>query len=434
MSGLSTKAIHAGHSPDKETLSRAVPIYQTTAYAFRDAQHAANLFNLTELGNIYTRLQNPTNTVLEQRLAAMHNGIGAVVTASGMSAIFYAIATITSAGQNFVSSSAIYGGTVALSRHTLKRFGIEARLVDTTNLQNVENAIDENTRLIFCETIGNPKGNVENIPALAEIAHRHKIPLIVDNTVTPPPLFDAFGNGVDIVVNSLTKIVGGHGTSMGGIIIERGDFAWNNGKFPEIDGADASYHGYNFWQVFGQHEKAAFAGNAFTAKIRTCILRDTGACLSPFNAQQILLGVETLPLRAKQHCKNAREIAQWLSANKNIAWVIYPDLENHPQYELAKKYYPLGAGALIGFGVKGGYNASKKFIESVKLATHLTNLLDTKTLVTHPASTTHRQLSADDLIKAGVTPDFIRLSVGLEDVEDIKADLAQAIESAIVNG
>ena len=429
--GLDTKAVQAGYTIDPTTMSRAVPIYQTTAYGFKNCVHGANLFELKEVGNIYTRLMNPTTDVLEKRLAAMHGGTSAVCTASGTAAIFYTICTLTAVGQNVVASSCLYGGTVTLLTKTLTRFGIEGRLVDTSNLEAVESAIDENTRLVYCETLGNPKCNVEDIEALADIAHRHGLPLVVDNTVSPPPIFDAFKYGADIIVNSLTKLVGGHGTSLGGIVIEKGTFNWANGKFPEIDGPDASYHDFNFWEAFGNHDKAVIPGFSFSFKIRCGLLRDTGACMSPFNAQQILLGVETLPLRARRHCENAQQIAEWLNNHPAVAWVEYPGLKDHPEYDRACANYPLGPGALMGFAPKGGYEASAKLCDNVKLATHLANLLDAKTLVTHNASTTHQQLSEEELLAAGVTPDFIRLSVGLEDVEDIKADLDQALKIAI---
>ncbi len=428
--GLATQAVQSGYAIDPATMSKAVPIYQTTAYGFKDCEHGAKLFELKELGNIYTRLMNPTTDVLEKRLAAMHGGTSAVCTASGMAAIFYVAATLASAGQNIVASNYLYGGTVTLFTKTLNRFGVETRLVDTRDSAAVEAAIDANTRFIYCETLGNPKCNVEDIESLAGIAHKHDLPLVVDNTVSPPPVSDVFAQGADIVVNSLTKMVGGHGTSLGGIVIERGDFAWDNGKFPEIDGPDESYHGYNFWEVFGNHAQAVLPGFALTFKIRCGILRDTGACISPFNAQQILLGVETLPLRAQRHCESARKIAEWLAAHPAVAWVEYPGLTTHQDYELAVKHFPLGPGALVGFAPKGGYEASKRLCDNVKMITHLSNLLDSKTLVTHNASTTHQQLSEEELRAAGVTPDFIRLSIGLEDVEDIKTDLEQALKIA----
>lgn len=429
--GIGTRAVHAGHSPDSDTLSRAVPIYQTTSYLFRDAEHAAKLFGLEELGNIYTRLMNPTNDVLEKRLAALHNGTGALVTASGMAAIFYAVTTITSAGQNIVSGSNLYGGTITLFSHTLKRFGIDVRFVDSSEPEAFRRRIDDNTQLVYTESIGNPRCNIDDIDAIAEIAHDHGLPLIVDNTVAPPPIFNPFDHGADIVVASLTKMIGGHGTSIGGAIIEKGDFDWpGGGRFPEITEPDEAYHGVNFWQAFGNHANAVIPGLAFVLKTRTGLLRDTGACLSPFNAQQILLGVETLHLRARRHCENARRVAEFLQQHDAVSWVNYAGLPGHPDHERAARFMPLGPGAVFGFGIKGGIEAGKAFIDSVKLCSHLANILDAKTLVIHPASTTHQQLSEAELKSAGVTPDFVRISVGIEDPEDIIADLDQALRKA----
>jgi O-acetylhomoserine (thiol)-lyase len=428
--GLQTRALHAGHEPDSDTLSRAVPIYQTTSFMFRDAQHAANLFGLKEFGNIYTRLMNPTTDVLEKRLAALHGGSAALATASGMSAIFYTVATLASTGQNIVSGSNLYGGTVTLFEHTLKRFGIEVRLVDSSDPKNFEAAIDENTRLLYTESIGNPRCNVDDIDGIAEVAHRHNLPLVMDNTVSAPPIFNPFEHGADIIVYSLTKIIGGHGTSIGGAIIEKGDFDWkSSGKFPEITEPDESYHGMNFWNAFGNHPDAVAPGMAFALKVRTGLLRDTGACLSPFNAQQILLGIETLPMRAEKHCENAMAVAEFLAHHDAVEWVNYAGLPSHPDYARAKKLMPLGPSAVFGFGVKGGYEAGRKVIDNVKLCSHLANILDAKTLIIHPASTTHQQLNEQELLAAGVTPDFIRISVGLEDVEDITADLDQALKA-----
>jgi len=426
--GLDTLALHGGQAPDSETLSRAVPIYQTTSYVFRDTEHAANLFALKEFGNIYTRLMNPTTDVLEKRLAAMHGGTGAVAAASGMSAIFYSIAIITSAGQNIVTGDKLYGGTYTMFTYTLKRFGIEVRFVDSSDPENFERAIDENTRLLFTESIGNPKCNIDDIDAIAEIAHKHNIPLIMDNTVSPPPIFDPFKHGVDIAVYSLTKIVGGHGTSIGGAVIEKGDFDWKGaGKFPEITEPDGAYHGVNFWDAFGNHDKAVAPGLAYVLKIRTGLLRDIGACLSPFNAFLFLQGVETLPLRAERHCLNARQVAEFLESHESVTWVNYAGLKSHPDNERAEKLMPLGPSAVFGFGIKGGREAGKKFINAVKLCSHVANILDAKTLVIHPATTTHQQLSEEELLQAGVTGDFVRISVGLESVEDIIADLNQAL-------
>jgi O-acetylhomoserine (thiol)-lyase len=429
---VDTLALHAGQVPDAETLSRAVPIYQTTSYVFRDSDHAADLFALRAFGNIYTRLMNPTTDVLEKRLAALHGGSGAVATASGMAAITYAILNVTSAGQNFVSGSNLYGGTHTLFGHTLKRFGIEARFVDSATPANFAKAIDGNTRLLFTESIGNPRCNVDDLPAIARVAHDHGLPLIVDNTVSPPPLLNPFEHGADVVVYSLTKMIGGHGTAIGGAIVEKGDFNWKaGGRFPEITEPDPSYHGVNFWDAFGGHAQAVAPGLAFVLKVRTGLLRDTGACLSPFNAFLFLQGLETLPLRARAHVANAQAVAEFLSRRPEVSWVNYAGLPTHRDHERAKRLLPLGPGAVFGFGIKGGLEAGKRFINAVKLCSHLANVLDAKTLVIHPASTTHQQLSAAEQEAAGVTPDFIRISVGLEDVRDITADLDQALRQAV---
>jgi O-acetylhomoserine (thiol)-lyase len=426
-----TLALHAGHTPDQDTLSRAVPIYQTTSYVFRDAEHAAGLFGLKEFGNIYTRLMNPTTDVLEKRLAALHGGAGAVATASGMSAIFYAIAAITSAGQNFVTGDKLYGGTYTQFSFPLKRFGIEARFVDSRDPANFERAIDENTRLLFTESIGNPKGNVDDIDGIAEVAHRHGIPLVVDNTVTPPPLFNPFEHGIDIAVYSLTKIIGGHGTSMGGAIVDKGDFDWKaNGKYPEITEPDLAYHGVNFWDAFGSHEKALVPGLAYLLKIRTGLLRDIGAALSPFNSWLFIQGIETLPLRARAHAANAQEVARFLKDHPAVTSVDYAGLPDHPDHARASRYFPLGPSAVLAFEIKGGVEAGKKFIGAVRLASHVANILDAKTLVIHPASTTHQQLSPEEQLNAGVTPGLVRVSVGIENVEDILGDLDQALRAS----
>ena len=428
--GLETLALHAGQVADPTTGSRAVPIYQTTSFVFRDAEHAANLFALREFGNIYTRLMNPTTDVLEKRLAAMHGATGAVCTSSGQAAAFNAICTITAAGQNFVTGSNLYGGTHTMFAGPMKRFGIEARFVDSSRPENFAARIDKNTRLLYTESIGNPKCNVDDLRAIADIAHKNNIPLVVDNTVTPPPLFNPFDYGADIVVYSLTKLIGGHGTSMGGCVIEKGDFDWKtSGKFPEISEADPSYHGLNFWDAFGHHDKAVAPGLAFVLKIRTGLLRDLGACISPFNSWMILQGVETLPLRARAHAVNAQKVAEFLAQHPLVSWVSYPGLPDHPDYQRAKQYMPNGPGAIMGFGIKGGLEAGKKFIGSVKLASHLANILDAKTLVIQPATTTHQQLSAQEQAEAGVTPDFIRVSVGIESIDDIIADFDQALRA-----
>jgi O-acetylhomoserine (thiol)-lyase len=428
---IDTLALHAGHTPDQETLSRAVPLYQTSSYVFRDSEHAANLFALKEFGNIYTRLMNPTTDVLEKRLAAIHGAAGAVATASGQAAIFYSIAAIASAGQNFVTGDKLYGGTYTQFTVPLKRFGIEARFVDSRDPANFERAIDENTRLLYTESIGNPKGNVDDFEAIAAVAHRHGLPLIVDNTVTPPPLFNPLEHGADIAVYSLTKMIGGHGTSIGGAIVEKGDFDWKtSGKFPEITEPDAAYHGVNFWDAFGNHPQAVAPGLAYVLKIRTGLLRDLGACISPFNSWLFIQGLETLPLRARAHSANAQAVAEFLTAHPAVSWVDYAGLPGHPDYERAKKYLPYGPGAVLAFGIKGGLEAGKKFINAVKLASHLANVLDAKTLVIHPASTTHSQLSPEEQQSAGVTPDLVRVSVGIEDIRDITADIDQALKAS----
>jgi O-acetylhomoserine (thiol)-lyase len=350
-----------------------------------------------------------------------------------MAAVFYAVTNITSAGQNIVCGSNLYGGTVTLFSHTLKRFGIEVRFVDSSEPGNFEAAIDDHTRLVFSESIGNPRCNIDNIDAIAEVAHQHGLPFVLDSTVSPPPIFDPFAHGVDIVVASLTKIIGGHGTSIGGVVIERGDFDWSrNGRYPEISEPDPSYHGVNFWEAFGGHKDAVAPGLAFVLKIRTGMLRDTGACLSPFNAQQLLLGIETLPMRARQHCANAQRVAEFLDQHELVEWVNYAGLPQSEQYERAKSLMPEGPGAVFGFGIKGGLEAGKRFIDSVQLCSHLANILDAKTLVIHPASTTHQQLTEQEQIQAGLSPDFIRISVGIENVDDILNDLDQALKASQV--
>lgn len=427
--GIETVALHAGQTPDRETLSRAVPIYQTTSYVFRDTEHAANLFALKEPGYIYTRIMNPTTDVLEKRLAELHGGVAALATASGMAAIFYAVATITAAGQNVVSGSNLYGGTVTLFTHTLPRFGIEVRLVDTSDPANVARAIDANTRLVFTESIGNPRCNVDDLPAIAEVAHAAGIPFVVDNTVSPPPLFNPFEHGADIAVYSLTKLVGGHGTAIGGAVVEKGDFDWAaGGRFPEMTEPDPSYHGMRFYDTFCPAN--AQPCPAFCLKARTGMLRDTGAVLAPMNSFLLLQGLETLPLRARAHAANAARVAAFLEAHPAVSWVNYAGLPSHPDHARAKALFPEGPGAVFGFGIKGGLPAGRKFIDAVRLCSHLANILDAKTLVIHPASTTHQQLSEAELAAAGVPQDLIRISVGLESVEDILADLDQALAAS----
>lgn len=427
--GLSTRALHSGHQPDRETGSRAVPIYQTTSYVFEDSSHAADLFALKRPGYIYSRIMNPTTDVLEKRLADLHDGAGALAVASGMAAIFYSVANITSAGQNIVSGSFLYGGTHTLFCHTLKRFGIEVRFVDSSDPENFARAIDDQTRLLFTESIGNPGCNVADIETIARVAHEHGLPLVVDNTSTPPPLFNPFEWGADILAYSLTKMIGGHGTSIGGAIVEKGDFAWDSrGRYPEMTQPDPSYHDLNVWEAIGCPREAKCP--IFTLKARIGLLRDTGAALAPMNSFLILQGLETLPLRARAHADNALKVAQHLQGHKLVSWVNYPGLPSHPDYERVQKMFPLGSGAVFGFGIKGGLQAGKRFIESVKLCSHLANILDSRTLVIHPAGTTHQQLSEQEKIEAGVTEDMIRISVGLENIEDILADIDQALEKS----
>ena len=421
---LGTLALHAGQEPDPTTGARAVPIYQTTSYVFHDSAHAARLFALQEFGNIYTRIMNPTTDVFEKRMAALEGGVAALAVASGSAAITLAVLNITKAGQNFVSSSTLYGGTYNLFAHTLKDLGIEARFVDAGNAKNFAQKIDDKTRFLYVESIGNPANDVVDFEAIAKTAHDHGIPLIVDNTVTSPLLFRPFDHGGDIAVHSATKVIGGHGTSIGGVIVDSGKFDWNNGKFPEIVGPNASYHGLNLYEALKP------LGNiGYIIKARVTLLRDMGPALSPFNSFLLLQGLETLHLRVPRHSENALKAAQFLEGHKRVSWVNYPGLKSHPDYERAQRYLPRGQGAILGFGVKGGYQAAIKFIDSVKLASHLANVLDAKTLVIHPASTTHQQLSPEEQMAAGVTPDFVRVSVGIEDVEDIIADLDQALSS-----
>ncbi|MFO7974973.1 MAG: O-acetylhomoserine aminocarboxypropyltransferase/cysteine synthase family protein [Candidatus Hydrogenedentota bacterium] len=423
--GLGTQALHAGQEPDSATGARAVPIYQTTSYVFDSAEHAARLFNLEEFGNIYTRIMNPTVDVFEKRMAALEGGVGALGLASGSAAITLAALNITKAGQNLVSSSTLYGGTHNLFTHTFNDLGIETRFVDAGDPRSFADAIDDDTRFLFCETIGNPAGDVPNIEAIAEVAHNYGIPLIVDNTVASPILFRPIEHGADVVVHSATKVIGGHGTSIGGVIVDGGTFDWDNGKFPELTEPSESYHGMRFYEAMKP------LGNiSYIIKARVTLLRDLGPCLSPFNAFLLLQGLETIHLRVPRHSENALKVAQHLAGHPAVEWVSYPGLKDHPDHERALKYFPKGQGAILTFGVKSGYEGAKKFIDNVKLASHLANILDAKTLVIHPASTTHQQLSPREQQDAGVTPNMIRVSVGIEDVEDIIADLNQALAQA----
>lgn len=415
---LETLAVHAGQAPDPATGARAVPIYQTTSYCFRDTGHAAALFALQEEGNIYTRLMNPTTGVFEERMAALDGGIGALATASGQAAIFMAILNIVQAGDEIVAADNLYGGTYNLFHHTFPRFGIKVRFVDSSNPENFAAVITGKTKAIYAEAIGNPKLDVLDIEALAGVAHAHRLPLIVDNTAVPY-LLRPIDYGADIVVYSATKFIGGHGTSLGGVIVDSGRFPWREGNFPLITDADQSYHGINFIEAVGN--------KAYIIKARVTLLRDLGPALSPFNSFLLLQGLETLHLRMIRHSENALQVAEFLRNHPNVAWVNYPGLSDSPQFAKARKYLPKGAGAIIGFGVKGGKEAGVRFINRVKLLSHLANIGDAKSLVIHPASTTHQQLTEEEQLTTGVTPDFIRLSVGIENVEDIIEDLDQAL-------
>jgi O-acetylhomoserine (thiol)-lyase len=425
--GLGTLALHAGQEPDPATTARAVPIYATSSYVFKSADHAANLFALKEFGNIYSRLMNPTNDVLEKRLAALDGGIGGLAFASGQAAITAAILTITHAGQNLVSATSLYGGTWTLFTQTFKKLGIEVRFFDPDHPETLPDLIDANTRLVYLESIGNPKNDVPDFRRIADIAHRHGLPVIVDNTVLTPALFRPFEHGIDIAVYSTTKFLGGHGVHVGGAIVDSGRFDWaaSPSKWPEFTAPDDAYHGVVFTEALKP------LGNlAYIVHIRTHWLRDTGGSMSPFAAFLFLLGIETLHLRLERHVQNAQALAEWLEKHPAVQWVNYPGLPNHPHHKLAKKYLPRGAGAILGFGVRGGKQAGIKFINSVKLASHLANVGDAKTLVIHPASTTHSQLSEADQASTGVTPEYVRVSVGIEDLADIVADFDQALAAS----
>ncbi len=420
--GFDTLSLHAGQEPDTATGARAVPIYQTTSFNFEDSGHAARLFALKEFGNIYTRIMNPTTDVLEKRLAALDGGVGALAFASGQAAITAAVLNITSAGQNIVSSDSLYGGTRTLFEHTMARLGIEVRFVDVGDLDAVKAAFDDKTRLLYCESLGNPKNDVTDLESLADIAHSAGVPLVVDNTVTTASLLKPFDHGADIAVYSLTKYIGGHGTSIGGAIVDSGRFDWTAAPYTEFTEPLESYHGLVLSEAFGPL--------AYILRARVCLLRDMGGCLSPFNAFLFLQGLETLPLRMAKHSSNALELAGWLESHPGVTWVNYPGLPSHADHARVARYLPKGAGAIVGFGIKGGRDAAVTFIDSLELCSHLANIGDAKTLVIHPASTTHQQLKPEQQLAAGVSEDYIRLSVGLEDAGDIKADIDQAIARA----
>ena len=424
---LETLALHAGQTPDPTTGSRAVPIYQTTSFVFKSTEHAANLFGLREFGNIYTRITNPTNDVFEQRIAALEGGTAALAVASGQAATTFALLAITQVGDEIVSANNLYGGTYQLFHYTLPKLGRTVIFVDSQDPEAFRKAITPKTRAIYAETIGNPKLDVPDFEAISKIAHEAGIPLVVDNTVGVG-LVRPIDHGADIVVASATKYIGGHGTSIGGVIVDSGKFPWNNGKFPEFTEPDPSYHGLVYWDALSN---VPGLGNiAFIVKVRVTLLRDIGAALSPFNAFQFLQGLETLPLRIRQHSLNALVIARFLKNHPQVAWVNYPGLEDHPNHQVASKYLKHGFSGIVGFGIKGGLEAGKKFINSVKLFSHLANIGDAKSLVIHPASTTHQQLTPGEQASTGVTPDYVRLSIGLENVEDIKADINQALAAA----
>lgn len=417
-----TLAIHGGQKPDPTTNARAVPIYQTTSYTFDDAGHAARLFALEEFGNIYTRIMNPTTDVFEQRIAALEGGVGALALASGQAAETLTILTLAKAGDEIISTTSLYGGTYNLFHYTLPKFGIKVRFVDAEDYAELRRTINEDTKAIYTETVGNPKLDIVDIEKLAEIAHEHGLPLIVDNTTPSPALCRPIEWGADIVINSATKFIGGHGTSIGGVIVDAGNFDWKaSGRFPEFTEPDPSYHGVSYTEAFGNL--------AFILKARVQGLRDTGACLSPFNAFLLLQGAETLHLRLERHSDNALRVAKFLEQHEDVEWVNYPGLESSRYNELAKKYLPNGAGAIVTFGIRGGYEAGREFINSLNLFSLLANIGDAKSLVIHPASTTHQQLTEVEQRATGVTPELIRLSVGIEDVRDLIADLDNALKA-----
>ena len=424
MRGFATKAVHAGHSPDPTTHSRAVPLYQTSSFTFDSTEHAADLFGLRQFGNIYTRIMNPTTEVLEKRVAELEGGVGALAVASGQAAETLTILTLAQAGDEIVASAELYGGTVSLFSHTLKKMGITVRFVSPHDMDAWESAVTQRTKAFFVETIGNPKLDIIDIAAIATIGKRHGIPLIVDNTVTTPYLTQPFDHGAAIVIHSATKFIGGHGTSIGGIIVDSGLFDWAaSGRFPDFVEPDPAYHGLKFVEAFGNL--------AFILRARVLGLRDMGAAMSPFNAWMFLQGLETLHLRMQRHSENGLAVARHLESHDCVSWVRFPGLESSPTYHLKGKYLPQGQGALVGFGIKGGQASAVKFIESLQLFSHLANIGDAKSLVIHPASTTHEQLTDAEQQAAGVTPDFIRLSVGIEDIQDILEDLDNALTAGV---
>jgi O-acetylhomoserine (thiol)-lyase len=421
-----TIALHGGQKPDPATNARAVPIYQTTSYVFHDTAHAARLFGLQEFGNIYTRIMNPTTDVLEQRIAQLEGGTGALAVSSGQAAETLALLNIAHAGDEILSSASLYGGTYNLFHYTFPKMGIDVKFVDPSDPENFRKAITKKTKAIFAESIGNPKLDTLDNRAVADIAHGAGIPLVIDNTMPSPYLLRPFDHGADVIIHSTTKFIGGHGTSIGGVIVDSGKFNWGNGNFPQFTEPDPSYNGIRYWEVFGNFPEL---GNvAFIIKARVQLLRDLGPAMSPFNAFLFLQGVETLPLRMERHSTNAMAVANFLSTHPNVTWINYPGLPDHPQHALAKKYHHRELyGAILGFGIKGGMEAGKKFIDNLKLLSHLANIGDAKSLVIHPASTTHQQLTPEERLDTGVTDDYVRLSVGLEHIDDIFEDLDQAL-------
>ena len=422
--GFETIALHGGQKPDPTTNARAVPIYQTTSYVFDSADHAADLFGLKEFGNIYTRIMNPTTDVFEQRVAALEGGVGGLAFASGSAAVTFSILNIAGAGDHVVSANSLYGGTYNLFVHTLPRFGLDIDLIDSVDPENFRRALKPNTKALFAETVGNPKLDTLDIAAVAQIAHEAGVPLIVDNTMATPYLIKPIDHGADIVVHSATKFIGGHGTSIGGVVVDSGRFDWSqNDKFPGLVEPDASYHGLKFQEALGPL--------TYIVKLRVSLLRDIGAALSPFNSFLFVQGLETLPLRMERHSTNALAVAEHLEAHDKVTWVSYPGLCSHRSCEVAQRYHYRGLyGAIVGFGVKGGREAGRRFVESTELFSHLANIGDAKSLVIHPATTTHSQLGPDELLASGVTDDFVRLSVGLESIDDIIADIDQALARA----
>ncbi len=424
--GFDTRMLHAGQTPDPTTGARAMPIYQTTSFVFEDTKHAAHLFALNKFGNIYSRISNPTTSAFEERVASLEGGVGGLAAASGQGAQLVAITTLLKAGDEMVSSNTLYGGTYNQFALTFKRFGIEVKFVDAADPENFRRALTPRTKLLYGETIGNPRADVFPIREVAEIAHAHRIPLMIDNTFASPYLCRPIEHGADIVVHSATKFIGGHGTSIGGVIVDGGTFPWDNGTFPEMVEPSPGYHGMRYWETFGNF--------TFIMKARVEMMRDLGACMSPFNAFLFLQGLETLSMRMERHAANARAVAEWLERHKAVGWVSYPGLASSKFHARAQQYLPKGPGAIFAFGVKGGREAGKRFIEAVKLHSHLANVGDAKSLVIHPASTTHQQLTDEEQLAAGIGPDMIRISVGLENVEDLQWDLDQALAASQKRG